>query len=240
MDLTEVAEMLAQAGETLLAALAAEYTLSKNPNSLAAVALAFAWAGEADQARQAAEQALQQRQSSSDPSSEPGLADLAQAFALIGDVDQAWALAKDGWYERRQVTQALLRSGQLELLFSLADRAADPKSRDVTLGDIADALVEAGELDEALKAARMINHEWQRARAITSVLHALGKANQPSQAIPLFRQELAVNRKSSRLDVLELLQTACLVIAKIDERITLWRMHEAWTKIDAELASSES
>jgi hypothetical protein len=246
--LAQVAEMLAQAHESRLAARAATDTLDqvqraqddewpKSRDMLGSVALAFAWAGETEQARQVAEQASQQPKDPSDRWYEDRR--LAQAFALIGDVDQAWALAQDDHDVRYNVAQALLRSGRPELLLSLPDRAPDPEFRDEVLNDVATLLLKAGELDQALTATKMIKNDDRRASVITRALQALSETNQPSQAVPLFREMLGVKRRTGRLAVLQLLRGACSLIAKIDECATLWRMYEAWAEIDAELGSNE-
>ena len=162
--LKEVAEMLALAGENDLVARAAEDTLRDLEQAggqdadlssfvRPALALAFAWAGEPDRARQAAELARQPGQNIFAGT------DLAQAYALIGDLDQAWALANERSWIPSSVFRVLLRKGQPEQLLSLADRSPDPKSRDDVFATAAHALLEAGELDKALTTAQRIKEK---------------------------------------------------------------------------------
>lgn len=105
---------------------------------------------------------------------------------------------------------------------------------------IADILLKAGEFDQALTAIEMISYEDRQASVLTSALGAMSETSEPRRAIPLLSKALAVKRRTSRLAVLQLLQAAGPVIAKIDKRTMLWRFWEALTEIDRELGSSRS
>ena len=229
---TDLAGLSADAGEDALEIIASGQGVDIGPYFVAAVALAFAWAGEADRARQVAELARQPGQSTY------VLSDLAKAYALTGDLDQAWVLANESSWIPFFMFRVFLWKGQPEQLLSLADRSPDPESRDAVLTDAARALLEAGELDKALTAAQRITEKSRQASIKRSALRALSDTNQPSQTVALFREVLTIERSTSRPAVLQLLQTACSAIAKLDERATLWCLYEGLMAMDTELVGS--
>jgi tetratricopeptide (TPR) repeat protein len=233
-DRTDLADLAVAASQDLFREVlqAGDQGMDVDPYLVAAVALACAWGGEAGRARQVAELARQPGQSTF------VLSDLAKAYALTGDLDQAWVLANESSWIPFFMFRVFLWKGQPEQLLSLADRSPDPESRDAVLTDAARALLEAGELDKALTAAQRITEKSRQASIKRSALRALSDTNQPSQTVALFREVLTIERSTSRPAVLQLLQTACSAIAKLDERATLWCLYEGLMAMDTELVGS--
>jgi hypothetical protein len=174
------------------------------------VAKSLAVAGESEQARMLAQEAVQAAQGVSDRWQQPGaLAAAAAALVAVGGLDQAEeAIRGIADPDRQQEALAALveriaEAGHRKRAAALAHRITSP-------GQQATALAAAGELDSAEEVARRVTDPAERAISLMSVALAAGPERAHSLSAAAVTEALAVCRWTQLLGYLSKLQPAVL------------------------------
>ena len=170
--------------------------------ALAAVAQAFAQAGQTELAQQAAQQALAAAREIRSRYRSRALAALAQALAQAGQPELAQQAAQQALEafgeissldERSKtlvdvVAQAFAQAGQPKQALAAAREFPDERDRSTVLVAVAQAFTKAGQPQQALEAARAIPAVRSRSPALADVAEAFAQAGQPKQALAAARE----------------------------------------------------
>jgi tetratricopeptide (TPR) repeat protein len=219
-----VASALAQAGQAEQALAAAEQALtaaqaikdaSTRAQALGAVTEVLVRTGQAGKAVGAAERALAAAQEMEDPRPKSdALFALASAFAQAGQAQQALTAAqaikapsiKSG--ALANVANALGQAGQVDQALIAAQAIKESSLNSEVLRAVASALARAGQVEGALAAAEAIKDTSTRAQTLAEVAAMLARSSQAGEAVAAVERALAVARRTSRPDVLVVLEQA--------------------------------